>query len=331
MAGTVASIFNALQIQVLNAVYGDFAAKLNDYENHRTETEYEDSLIVKLFCFTFVNSYAPLFYIAFVKEYIGDSCEGSCMSELAQTVVIIFGTSVAVKNFGDMWPLVVARVKKCFGIRTEVDIAALRNTQKGPAEKEFELEAYDTSTELIDDYAELSIQYGYVTMFVTACPIAPLLAYYSNVYEIKLDGGHVLHQYRRPIPQSCEDIGTWQDIFQILSFIACITNAGIMCFTMDIIVSEPSVKIWLFIAFQYAVFSIMSFFDYMIDDVPHEVTVQLQRQEFLVSKVVDLDLSDDDEEEANSFSIAVPKIAQEDDDLVIAARIVGPNAGDGMV
>ena len=110
---------------------------------------------------------------------------------------------------------------------------------------------------------------------------------------------------------------------------ACITNAGIMCFTMDIIVSEPSVKIWLFITFQYAVFSIMSLFDYLIDDVPHEVKVQLQRQEFLVSKVVDLDLSDDEDEEANSFSIAMPKIAQNDDDLVVASRTVGPNAGGG--
>ena len=40
---------------------------LNDLENHRTETEHEDALIMKAFFFQFSNSYSALFYIAFVK------------------------------------------------------------------------------------------------------------------------------------------------------------------------------------------------------------------------------------------------------------------------
>ena len=40
-------------------------------ENHRTDTEYEDNLIAKTFMFQFVNSYASLIYIAFIKEQIG--------------------------------------------------------------------------------------------------------------------------------------------------------------------------------------------------------------------------------------------------------------------
>lgn len=35
--------------------------------NHRTATAFEDALIVKTFCFQFVNSYCSLFYIAFFK------------------------------------------------------------------------------------------------------------------------------------------------------------------------------------------------------------------------------------------------------------------------
>ena len=48
-------------------VYGHFAAKLNNLENYRTETEFEDALIVKSFLFRFFNAYTSLFYIAFVK------------------------------------------------------------------------------------------------------------------------------------------------------------------------------------------------------------------------------------------------------------------------
>jgi hypothetical protein len=56
--------------QVMGAYYGDIATRLNDYENHRTNTLYEDQLIVKHFLFQFVNSYISFFYIAFVKVFL---------------------------------------------------------------------------------------------------------------------------------------------------------------------------------------------------------------------------------------------------------------------
>ena len=36
-------------------------------ENHRTQTQYDDALIIKLFAFQFANSYASCFYIAFFR------------------------------------------------------------------------------------------------------------------------------------------------------------------------------------------------------------------------------------------------------------------------
>lgn len=36
-------------------------------ENHRTDSDYEDSLTVKMYLFQFVNFYASVFYIAFFK------------------------------------------------------------------------------------------------------------------------------------------------------------------------------------------------------------------------------------------------------------------------
>lgn len=62
-ASISASLLIAIQIQVLNGYFGELAIKLNNYENHRTDTEYEDALIAKTFAFQFVNSYASLFYM----------------------------------------------------------------------------------------------------------------------------------------------------------------------------------------------------------------------------------------------------------------------------
>ena len=36
-------------------------------ELHRTQTEYDDSFITKMYLFQFVNFYSSLFYIAFFK------------------------------------------------------------------------------------------------------------------------------------------------------------------------------------------------------------------------------------------------------------------------
>ena len=68
---------------------------LNDYENHRTETDYEDALVAKVFIFQLVNSFAALTYIAFIKGYLGWSFNcvgpgGSCLSDLSATLATVF-------------------------------------------------------------------------------------------------------------------------------------------------------------------------------------------------------------------------------------------------
>jgi hypothetical protein len=44
------------KIAVWNNIYQGIAAKLNDWELHETDTDYEDNLIAKTFCFQFVNT-----------------------------------------------------------------------------------------------------------------------------------------------------------------------------------------------------------------------------------------------------------------------------------
>jgi hypothetical protein len=66
--GIIGSIIGAVLIIVFNVLYGKLAVVLADWENHRTDTEYQDSLITKTFLFQFVNTFASLYYIAFGKR-----------------------------------------------------------------------------------------------------------------------------------------------------------------------------------------------------------------------------------------------------------------------
>ena len=97
-AGIVVPVANAIQVAVLNDVYVKYAQKLNHNENHRTQVEFEDALILKLFAFHFVNSYSALIYIAFIKESMGDACLYTCMAELSQTLITILITQLVIGN-----------------------------------------------------------------------------------------------------------------------------------------------------------------------------------------------------------------------------------------
>jgi hypothetical protein len=101
---------------------------------------------------------------------------------------------------------------------------------------------------------------------------------------------------RRVVPTGAQDIGTWLVILQMTAIIAVITNAGIMCFTMELIPFTAWGEVWLFIGFQYVIFVAMAVFSYIVDDVPEDVAIQLQRQEYLRERA---EMSDEERQEEN--------------------------------
>ncbi|XP_062585164.1 anoctamin-7-like, partial [Saccostrea cucullata] len=63
----ISAVLNAVCILILGKIYEILAFKLTEWENHRTQTRYDDALVTKMFAFQFVNSYASCFYIAFFR------------------------------------------------------------------------------------------------------------------------------------------------------------------------------------------------------------------------------------------------------------------------
>lgn len=56
-------------------------------------------------------------------------------------------------------------------------------------------------TSLFYEYLEMVIQFGFVTIFVCAFPLAPLFALINNIFEIRLDAKKMITQYKRPVAQ----------------------------------------------------------------------------------------------------------------------------------
>ncbi|CAM9560241.1 unnamed protein product, partial [Laminaria digitata] len=227
--GIITSIINSVQIQILNALYKTVAVALTDFENHRTSTQYEDSLVTKLFCFTFCNSYGGFIYLAFIGEpVVGVACEKSCMNLLATNLTIVFAVQLLVGNLTEVLiPYAKYRMRVRAEERSRIEGTAGK-VQRTQAEKGLYLEQYDPIMGTLMDYAELAVQFGYITLFVVAFPLAPFLALANNYVEFRSDAFKLLTQMRRPVPRGCEDIGSWQGVFTAISCIAVVTNSALV-------------------------------------------------------------------------------------------------------
>lgn len=117
--------------------------------------------------------------------------------------------------------------------------------------------------------------------------------------ELKVDAWKLTHLTRRPIPRSCEDIGTWYPIFEFISIISVITNSALVSFTGEFLQEFTYLtRIWIFMAMC----SFLLFCKKLISDyIPlesSEVKIQIERMKYYKSKVID-NMPDDDDDDNN--------------------------------
>ena len=67
-------------------------------------------------------------------------------------------------------------------------------TLDNPVEAEKFLAPYESN---FDDFKEMSIQFGYATLFAVSYPLAALLAWFNNLIEMRLDAYQLCYMHRR--------------------------------------------------------------------------------------------------------------------------------------
>ena len=142
------------------------------------------------------------------------------------------------------------------------------------------LEKFDTHDRILVETCDLVIQFGFVTMFISALPAATTIVFFNNLFEMKGDVWSLLTLYRRPIPIPADNIGVWQHIFTIISIVAVITNGGLTVLTMNVLNSYRSSSggFWFFTCFQWFGFLLQVIAILYIDDCHPDVLIQLKRR-----------------------------------------------------
>ncbi|XP_037816459.1 anoctamin-1 isoform X2 [Lucilia sericata] len=246
-----AGVIDLILISILDYIYGSLAVTLTNWEYCRTKTEYDESLTIKNYVFQFVNYYSSLFYIAFLKgKFVGypakynrilgfrqEECNpGGCLMELCMQLVIIMVGKQAVNAIVEMLIPYLTKTFKKFGTRCGM-------RKKNNEEKLVSCNQWTEDYHLIPwtdhsmflEYLEMVLQYGFITLFGLAFPLAPLLALINNVIEVRLDAIKMLKFIRRPVAQRAHDIGVWFGIMTVVTKIAVASCAMIIAFSTNLI------------------------------------------------------------------------------------------------
>lgn len=287
---------NAIQIKIMNFIYRIIAKKINDWENYEFDSEYNDSLALKLYLFQFINSYSSLFYIAFIKYYAEGNCAyDNCLTELEHQLGTIFIINICMNSVELGLPYFKSKYRE-YSENKRIRLLKAQgedmNIQVSVFEQQSKLGDYETP---LDDYMELIIDYGYVVMFSAAFSIVPALAFLVNVVEIRVDAFKLCNLTKRPFPAPANSIGEWQSIIATISVIGTLTNTGIIIFTTDIFDLNTTTEKWLyFMAIEHFLLIFKIILARIIPDVPPVVQKGLIwsnriAKERIYNKVSDVD------------------------------------------
>ncbi|SPN99623.1 related to IST2 protein [Cephalotrichum gorgonifer] len=245
-------------LPAFSAVLTAFAKKLTDMENYETVDSYHAALVQKEFVLNFMTSYMPLAFTAFVYLPFGHLLTPYLDFWRAAAQMLTFGekelstqdfninpdritkqmfyftVTAQIVNFGTeaIVPYVKRKLTKKAKERGIVGKVAEIGVKDTPEEASFlskvraeaELEMYDVTT----DYREMVIQFGYLSLFSVAWPLAGCSFMINNWVELRSDAFKIATGSRRPIPWRADSIGPWLDALGFLSWLGSLTSPAIV-------------------------------------------------------------------------------------------------------
>uniref|UniRef100_A0A8B9T9K3 Anoctamin n=1 Tax=Anas platyrhynchos TaxID=8839 RepID=A0A8B9T9K3_ANAPL len=182
-----AVIINLVVILILDEIYGAVAKWLTEIEVPKTEKAFEERLILKAFLLKFVNSYAPIFYVAFFKgRFVGrpghyvyvfdgyrmeECAPGGCLMELCiQLSIIMLGKQLIQNNLFEIGiPYLKKLFRKLKDGRTE---PKEMNTNQSKDPQQWDLDySLEPFTGLTPEYMEMTHLLPQVHTTALSCQI----------------------------------------------------------------------------------------------------------------------------------------------------------------
>lgn len=235
----IPSIAQTVLTMLLNGQFRKMAKKLTDRENHKYDYTYDNSLIIKRFSFEFFDCFLPLIYLGWYELDF---------KNLRQTVVMLYvvdeirrvATESLIPWLTNNQDLVKDKVKQLsLSIKKKdaekkveestTEIIALKKLVMVEELEELEKEDH----EIFDDYIEMIVTFGYLSMFGCCFLLsAPLILLFIWI-ECRSDIFKLEKNLKRPIPAKTHHIGSWSICLFIFCFLSIFSNIIVSCYCSD--------------------------------------------------------------------------------------------------
>ncbi|RWS14905.1 anoctamin-10-like protein [Dinothrombium tinctorium] len=267
----IPGIVYALVVYAMNECYRVLATKLNNNENHRTQTSHDNHLIVKLILFEFVNNFMSILYVAFYVQNL---------SALKWQI----GTMLIVNQIVDNLQEVLIPLWETS--KTNEQVTCLRkkndlNEDEIEIIRQSKLPIYEDT---YFDYLELFVQFGYVFLFSAIFPLAPILALLNNLIEIHSDSFKLCYAYQRPHQRIASGINNaWLKAFEVLSLIAVVSNCGLtlisplMSIIQDYYILNDMQALFAVVIVEHLIFAVVLIINYLVPDLPKGVRIAIAK------------------------------------------------------
>ncbi|XP_063662795.1 anoctamin-10 isoform X14 [Pan troglodytes] len=244
----VPSIIYAIVIEIMNRLYRYAAEFLTSWENHRLESAYQNHLILKV-----LVSLATLLITSQILNQIMES-------------------------FLPYW------LQRKHGVRVKRKVQALKADIDATLYEQVILEKeMGTYLGTFDDYLELFLQFGYVSLFSCVYPLAAAFAVLNNFTEVNSDALKMCRVFKRPFSEPSANIGVWQLAFETMSVISVVTNCALIGMSPQVNAVFPESKadlILIVVAVEHALLALKFILAFAIPDKPRHIQMKLARLEF---------------------------------------------------
>lgn len=298
------SVVYAGLIYVMNMAYRRFANFLTEWENHRTQSQFDRHRVTKLVLFEFVNNFMSLFYIAFIIQ------DMELLRYQLATLLIVLQS---INNIQEAFvPLVLRNFSsKVRSIKKQESSSTLTGSKPSKEKNVIELigvkelDSFDSRIKQAvvegvmdlyddpyDDYLELFVQFGYVFLFSAVYPMAAFWALANNLLEIRCDAFKLCCIYQRPMARKVKDTGAWQRAFQALCTLSVLTNCALLSLNPSLRSLAPDLApaAWYlsFVVLEHLLLGVRQILHFAIPDKPEWVRVALAKGNYKAKQALKL-------------------------------------------
>lgn len=336
-------VLHVAVILTLNAAYSHVAEKLTEWENHETVVAHENSVILKRFLWEAFDAYVGLFYLTIYEQDIaklraelvavfnvdtfrrifvemivprtmqvveswvqsrrqaataaGAAAQQKADAAAAERKDSTSGASLFHKPSGQTTDG--EELQATHANRSEVSSRAAAGIPAFPLFDESNLQEYDS----FDDYLEMTIQFGYITLFASAYPLAACLGVLANLVEVRSDGFKLARICRKPRSFRKGSVGTWLHLMTGIVVLSALTNVYIFGFTSQqlmqyapswfvieedgdqgLVAGSGRYVVMLVFVIEHAMLLLGLLIAVAVPAVPDDVTEQMKHRAFIIAR-----------------------------------------------